>query len=560
MAVSIEGGYMVVQGQFDPRLPYSVCPDLTCDWVNGDIAQVRVPWTYDNAYALANIGIECVSPMPRDYSFPMFQKTPMVHQIQGADFLARNRRAYMLSGAGSGKTLTASWAADYLLLTGKVRKVLVVVYKPTLYSAWAEDIETHLPHMSFTVLTDDNAEKRLKKMKSDAPVHIINHDGPAHFWPELAENNYDLIIYDESTAIKRVSTDRWRGLDALVRPNPRLRLWLMTATPTAHSPMDAYGQIRMIGNINREAQRCPPGEIWGGAFMTEEQWKKATMVSENVGNRTIWKAAPWANEVVMNYMRPAFCRRTEDCVDLPPTVTLPRADLKPTAAQKKAWTTLRKGERHEGDDGQTISIKAPVALLSKVIQIACGCVYADTPENPIIAGIDEGSERPVMEFDVREKNEEMLRLIDEVDGKAIVYVPFTAVVHRVAAYLERAGKRVVKIYGSMSPQAVRDAINGDFQTDGPNSAEVIVAIPQKMSHGITATAANLIVWYAPILRGEPYQQANFRIKRIGQHRTMFYAQLACCATERERYDQLGEGSNNQQDLLRLYSSFMSGVV
>lgn len=561
MSVVIEGNSMVVRGEFDPRLPYSVCPTLTLDSWDGKTAQVRVPWTYENAYALSNVGIDAISPMPVEYPFPMFKFKPFIHQIQGADFLARNRRAYLFNGLGSGKTLTAAWAADYLLQKGYIRKVLVVAFKPTLYSAWGADIETHLPHLPFEVLTDDNAKKRKKKFKSNTPLHIINHDGPAHFWRELYENQYDLIIYDESTAIKNVNTDRWRGMHSLIADRPHTRLWEMTGTPRAQSPMDAYGQIRMMENVNKQAERSPPADIWGGVFMSESEWRDKTMRSVSRGDKTVWVQKDDANDIVFSYMRPAFCKRTEDCVDLPPEVQLPIASLTASKAQKEAWEALRKTDGSYTDgEGRSVAIRNPAAVLSKAIQIACGCLYADTDDNPIIPGMDEGAGRPVIEFDVTEKNKEMLRLINEAEGKAIVFVPFTAVVERVAAWLRKQGKKVQTVYGSMSPQAVHEAINVNFQSDSPEAADVIVGIPQKMSHGLTITAANLIIWYAPIMRGEVYQQANMRIKRIGQRRTMFYAYLSCCSLERDRYRQLASGHESQQDFLQLYEDFMNGVT
>jgi superfamily II DNA or RNA helicase len=40
---------------------------------------------------------------------------PMAHQIETAAFLTMHRRAFVFSEPGTGKTLSALWAADYLM-------------------------------------------------------------------------------------------------------------------------------------------------------------------------------------------------------------------------------------------------------------------------------------------------------------------------------------------------------------------------------------------------------------------------------------------------------------
>ena len=45
---------------------------------------------------------------------------------------------------------------------------------------------------------------------------------------------------------------------------------------------------------------------------------------------------------------------------------------------------------------------------------------------------------------------------------------------------------------------------------------MINAHPECMSHGLTLTAADTIIWFGPVTKLETYEQANARITRVGQ--------------------------------------------
>jgi hypothetical protein len=77
---------------------------------------------------------------------------------------------------------------------------------------------------------------------------------------------------------------------------------------------------------------------------------------------------------------------------------------------------------------------------------------------------------------------------------------------------------------------------------------VLVAQPDAMSHGLTLTAANTIVWYGPTLRNETYQQANARIIRPGQKHSQFIINIESSAVERGAFKRL----NNRQKMQGLF--------
>ncbi len=112
---------------FKTRNPhkYSIIPKHKVMPVDGGY-QVAVYWGLDEVRVLRNLGVKNVpSPITQRYDWPGRYK-PMQHQIDTAAFLTMHRRAFVFSEPGTGKTLSALWAADYLMKLGKVRRVLIL--------------------------------------------------------------------------------------------------------------------------------------------------------------------------------------------------------------------------------------------------------------------------------------------------------------------------------------------------------------------------------------------------------------------------------------------------
>ena len=110
--------------------------------------EVAVHWGLDEAHVLKNMGVRNVpSPILRSYQWPGRYK-PFKHQIDTSAFLTLHDRAFVFSEPGTGKTLSALWAADYLMKQGKVRRCLVLCPLSIMHSAWMADLANSIIHRS----------------------------------------------------------------------------------------------------------------------------------------------------------------------------------------------------------------------------------------------------------------------------------------------------------------------------------------------------------------------------------------------------------------------------
>jgi SNF2 family DNA or RNA helicase len=75
-----------------------------------------------------------------------------------------------------------------------------------------------------------------------------------------------------------------------------------------------------------------------------------------------------------------------------------------------------------------------------------------------------------------------------------------------------------------------------------------------MAHGLTLTASYCVVWYSPIPSNAIYEQANGRIRRIGQNHTQTIVHLQCSEIEKQYYARLEKKEKMQGLLLDILKS------
>lgn len=470
---------------------------------------VAVPHRLDEVRVLRNLGICAPSPIKHHYRWPG-RYQPFHAQRETAEFLTLNPKAFVLNDMGTGKTLASLWAYDYLRVTGKVRRALVISPLSTLERTWADEVFEHFPHLTTAVLHGPK-ERRLKQLASDADIFLVNHDGLKVIEQELiARDEIDLIIIDEIASFRNASTGRWKSLNRVCAGKEYI--WGLTGTPTPNLPTDAWAQCRIIA-----PERVPR---YAGKF------RDATM--KQLGQFK-WVARENANDIVAEAMQPAIRFSRDQCVDLPEAIYQTRqAALTPE--QSDAYKSMVAKLRIEYAGEQALAVNEAVKM-SKLTQIACGVVYGNNgeeivlPTYPRIAVCREA--------------------IEESGTKTIVFVPFTAVLNFVAEELAKDFK--VECISGATSKSQRDRIFREFQHE-PNGPQVLVANPAAMSHGLTLTAASTVVWYGPTTSNEIYQQANARVTRPGQKHTQFIVNIEATEIERRIFKRL-QAKQTMQGLL-----------
>lgn len=481
----------------DPDRVTTVIPEAK-PFVHEGRNLVAVPHTLGNARALRGMGVSAPSPVRYYYSWPG-TNTPFHAQLETVEFLTFNDHAFVLNDMGTGKTLSVLWAYDYLRSQGLAKKMLVVSPLSTLERTWADEVFKHFMHLTTAVLHGSKS-RRTKLLDSDVDIYLINHDGVKVMEKELAErDDIDVVVVDEIASFRNASTGRWKSLRKVVAS--RQYLWGLTGTPTPNLPTDAWAQCRLVS-----PERVPP---YFGKF------RDATM--KQLGQFK-WMPRPDSANIVAEAMQPSIRFTRDECVDLPPCLYQTR-EVSLSKEQADAYKDMLSKLKFEAASGEVRAVNEAVKL-SKLLQICCGAAYG--PDGSVVA------------LDVTSRVSEVMEIIEQADSKTLVFVPFTAALEQVAA---EAGKRwkVGMIHGG-TPRAERDEIFSQFQTE--KDMKVIIANPGTLSHGLTLTAANTIVWFGPPMSAEQYDQANARVTRPGQKHNQFIVHIEGTPVERRIYERL----------------------
>lgn len=490
--------------------------------------QIGVPFNLHNAQVLRHYNYT-VPPIVTDenYDWPIEPgRKPLNHQKLMANFMVLNRRCFNLSDMGTMKTLSALWAADWLMKqypSGECR-ALIVAPLSTLERVWGNAIfQNFLSRRSFEILHGD-AASRVKNLAAKADFSIINFDGVgvgAHtrkrleldgFSKELADrNDIRLVIIDEASAYKDAQTKRHRLARLII--GKREHLWMMTGTPTPNAPTDAYGLAKLANNA------------FGKSFTTFQ--------SETMFKVSQFKWVPMKDgyDKARRLLTPSIRFDIKD-VWGGPELTTQQREVPLTEQQNKAMAELKRDLVVQVKSGVPITATNEAAARMKFIQISLGAIY-DAAHN-------------AHAIDAKPRIEELKEILLQAPSKCLVFAPLTSVIHLLYKELKQWSREIVN--GETSSKE-RNRIFESFQRSKDSDPRIIIADPQTMAHGIDLWQAQTVIWYGVTDKPELYAQANRRAHRPGQKYPVTIVQIVSNKLEQEVFRRLENNLSLQGTLL-----------
>ena len=467
-----------------------------------------------NTLLLRHIGYTVPSPISLYYDFPHpADEPPFATQLAAALVMSENNRGYNLTDPGGGKTRTALWAWDFLNKTKQVKKMLVVCPISTMHTTWGKEIFTTLPGRKVTVLYGSK-KQRLEALAKDVDIYLVNHDGLKVIEKELsARTDIDVLCLDE-LAVYRNNSQRSKQMRKFAQPFSVV--WGMTGRPMPNSPVDVWAQARIISPA-----------------LAPKYQKQAKDLLMTQMSQYVWK--PKANAVENAYamLQPSIRHALDDVVELPEMIVRPVTEIPLSKQQAEVYKKI-KNELVAMVHDKTITAHNAGVAMNKLLQVAGGWVYTKSPA--------------FVKLDAEPRVTALLDLVESHARKILVPVPYRHMIDGISEIFTSQKVDHCVIHGDVNANDRALLINA-FQTT--NQYKVLLVHPGTVSHGVNLTAADVIIWWLPILSLDIYDQFNARIRRAGQKHKQQIIRLTSTPIESRCYHLLRTKEALQDKLLQM---------
>ena len=440
-----------------------------------------------------------------------FKTKPFAHQLKA---LKRSWNKpyfayFMEMGTGKSKVLIDN--ISMLYDQGKIDGALIVAPKGVYKNWYDQEIPTHMvKHIDkkmvlWQAMISQKQQKELDSLfETGEDLHILIMNVEAlstqkgvDFAKKFLFSHRTLMAVDESTTIKNPDAKRTKNICDLGLASRYNRI--LTGSPVTKSPLDLFKQCEFL-----------QPELLGFSSYYAFRSRFAKLKTMNYGGKSFQLVTGYKNLDELAEIIKPFSDRIlkKDCLDLPPKTYIKRT-IQLSTEQQKLYTQMKRmaiAELH----GKTMTTATALVQLMRLQQITCGHFKAD-----------DGTVKQIKNNRIAE----LLSVLDEVEGKAIIWCHWRHDIQNVVAALtkEYGPRSVVTYYGDTTSEQRQKAIK---EIQNPDSeVRFLIGTPQTGGYGITLTEANTMIYFSNGYDLEKRTQSEARIDRIGQTRSMTYVDI-----------------------------------
>ena len=454
-------------------------------------------------------------------NFYPFKNKPYLHQMAYLQRFWEEPVAALFAEMGTGKSFMAINNAAMLYDNGHINALLVVAPKG-VYRNWAnQELPKHLPdHITYKpILWTPNPNRKerealdsLFESMDEFKVFIMNieafsTDKGADICKRFLLSHDAMMVVDESTTIKSPKAQRTKTICKLGKLAKYRRI--LTGSPVTKSPLDLYTQCYFLDPALLDS----PSYF---AFQT----RYAVTVKRTLGPRSFNQIVGYRrlDELTETLNRFSYRVTKAECLDLPPKIYI-RREVALTKEQAKAYEQMKKMALVMLENGEMTTTATALTQILRLQQICCGHIKTD-------AG--------TVELFPNNRVSEMLEVLEEVDGKVIIWATFTQDIHAIRDALTKTyGPGTVACYYGETEDHERAAIVENFQNP-EHSLRFFVGQPRTGGYGLTLTQAHTMIYYSNSYDLEIRLQSEDRAHRIGQEKPVTYIDLVSPNTVDER--------------------------
>jgi SNF2 family DNA or RNA helicase len=415
---------------------------------------------------------------------------------------------------GLGKTVITLTAIDGLLYDSfDAKKILVIAPLRVAEDTWSRESQKwdHLKHLRISKILGDQ-KKRKQALKAEADLYIINRENIEWLVSETGSDwPFDTVIVDELSSFKSPSAKRFK---ALRRVRPLIcRIVGLTGTPAPNGLLDLWSQIYLLDQGERL-----------GKTISGYRDRYFTPGARNGYVVYDWKEKKESEDAVYGKISDiCVSMKSEDWLEMPERIDR----IAPVVLDTEARAKYKKLERDlllPMKDADIVANTAAV-LSNKLLQLANGAAYDE------VKGVHEIHSA---KLDVLED------ILEAANGHPVLL--FYSYKHD----LERIQRRFKQC------RTLRKGADGskDIADWNAGKIELLAVHPASAGHGLNLQdGGNVIVWFGLTWSLELYQQANARLHRQGQKRSVIIHPLVAEGTMDEEVMEALQNKAAGQDAL-----------
>lgn len=451
---------------------------------------------------------------------PRFE--PYAHQIEALNKM-KGRKAYaLLMEMRTGKTKVVLDDFGRLEDDGEISGLLVIA-PAGVYRTWetaikdhvSEELQKRLLVHTWSASAGKTGERNLKHFMDqiDRPrVLLVNVEALSSvkrardLCEQFLSSVPSMAVVDESTVIKNHSSERTKFINSKLAPLAHYRR-ILTGTVSPNSPLDVYSQFQFLGS-----------KLLGFSSYYAFRARYAVLKQLPMGGRNV--------PIVMGYrdvdelrdrIAPHAHRvRLADCYDMKePTYAVRHVDL--TSEQKRIYSDLKHFATAQLSEEKFVSAQQVITQILRLHQVLCGHTVTEDGERMDIA---------------ENRTNELLDLLAEYDGKAIIWCSYDADVRKVVARLQReyGEGSVARFWGGN--QSTREQEEAKFKTEP--ACRFMVATAAAGGRGRNWSCADMTIYYSNTQDLEHREQSEARPNEVGKTIPHHYVDLVVPGTVDEK--------------------------
>jgi superfamily II DNA or RNA helicase len=442
------------------------------------------------------------------YKFP-FKTTPYKHQSD-LFFLSRDNECFgFFMEMGTGKSKVLIDTAAYLHSKGEI-DVLLILAPNGVHRQWIEEqIPNHLPDwVQFKSAAYSSGSSQKKKVAMEQTleykdglrivavnIESLSHKSGVEFVKTVLLSGRVLLAIDESARIKNVSSIRTKNCLKLASLSAYRRI--LSGAPVTKGVEDLYAQLKfldpdILGYSSFYTFRNRFCEMGGYQFKKIVGYRNLQELQSRLDG--------WTYRITK-----------KDCLDLPDKLYCNRfVELHPK--QKEIYKKLKEDFFVQMPDGNVIDAPLAITLMIRLQQVLSG--YLPSEDGKSTIDIIPPSENPRLL--------DCLSLIEESQGKVIVWARFQKDIQNICYTLIKAGIGFKQYHGQIKSDARLEAVN-EFRNNP--DIKVFVANPQAGGTGLNLAVASTVIYYSNDFNADSRWQSEDRTHRIGMKEKVTYYDL-----------------------------------